>query len=477
MAARRKRGFSWIPRKYTTRYSVSIGGVDITIGADLVSASFTKSLLPETGKFSLRLDNNDGDFTDVYSGGEEVEFKYDFTSGTANTRRFLGVIDELRPSYGQKGAVIDVIGSHVTGELTNKLVNATYSGVLGDMVVKDLMSQFAPSNWTTNNVKTTSVSVTLTFNAVPLLQALFEVAEFCGFEIYGDDSRDLHFSKQGINNNDQDAVVFNDTHVSLKRLGKGELDVRTKVQVYSELDGLPIIATASTDDTPVKELAVKDIGMLSVDEAEFVASQELDLRKDAKDIGGGRSLLLASLNPGDMLYITIPPQRILDRFRIVKFTHHIPIQMTDYEVGEFVSVNEIFRDRIRKTFDTTAIVNIHNLDFSYNFSFDDDSLTDSVATNSNVVEIDSQLILDSGSTGTWVSLSKNVDKDITQVQVQALGEALQDATFFVQVEGSNFQQIVLDKLEAIVNSGKLLRLKIVFSTNNTRINSVAILFS
>ena len=116
--------------------------------------------------------------------------------------------------------------------------------------------------------------------------------------------------------------------------------------------------------------------------------------------------------------------------------------------------------------------------FSFNFDFADDTRTDTDATGSNVVTSDSQLILNSGTIGTWISSSTTALNTITKVQVKATGENIQDANFFVSADGgTNFLQVTLESLTTIVNQGKLLRLRIDFTTANPRIGSAVVLYS
>jgi len=326
--------FIFIPKKYNlSRYKILIDGVDKR--NEVISAEFSKAIAPDMGTFKLTLINNNNQFKNL--GSVDVELQHDFSDGT--TTRFKGKIEEIKDDFGEEGHGLEVMGSHVAGELLDRSVIASYDGSLSaDGVIKDLIDNFAPSGFTYVNVKASSVFPIISFNAVPLWKALSDVAELAkNFDLYVDDDKDLHFFKQGSINNDDEAVVIGQSLIELERLGKDVLDVRNKIRVYGEADGLPVIYTAedkpSQDVFGVKESTIQDTNITTEAEAESIGEARLAVEKNNYDIGGGTALILSSLQPGDFSFIN-NGKEILGRFRFVRFKHMFPTDMTEFEVED-----------------------------------------------------------------------------------------------------------------------------------------------
>lgn len=468
--------FIWIPRKYIdSRYKILIDGLDRR--ADIITCSFTKAVAPEMGTFKIILNNNNKSFSDLYKGGEDVELQYDFSLGT--TRVFLGTIEEAKDVFGRNGETLEIIGSHLGGELLNRTVIASYDGSLsGDEVIKNLISRFAPSGWTTNNVEACAIFPKADFNAVPLWKSLSDVTKICNYDLYGDDSRDIHFFAKGSKNNDNEAVVLSQNLITLKGFGKDTLDLRSKVQVYGSDDqGVPVIYS-STDTTQkvTREHVIFNNNVRDSQAAEDLANSRQEAFSRNDELGEGRSLLLPTLNPGDMVYLSNTLAEINARQRFVKFTHSLPDESTDFIIEDVRSMSKLFRERIEQDLQNESISNPFNLDFSYNFTFDNESLFDTQAST-NVKAAEGALKLQSGSSGTLISLPKNTEVNVTQVHVKAVGDGLENVSWLVSADnGNHFEPVILEELKSLGFPGKNLRLKAVISASGVRVDSAVVIY-
>jgi len=486
MAARRRRGFSWIPREYNTDFVILLNGVDVR--EHTVSCEFSKAIAPEVGTFVLRLDNNNSQYSNIFKGGETFEVRYDFNTPIASTKRFLGFVEELKEVFeGQDGHVLEVRGSHISGVLSDKTVIRSYVNSTADAIIKDLFSTYF-SSFTTNNVDASPAKPEVSWNNIPFWQAVAEIANAAGFVLYVDDDQDVHFFAKGGNINTQEAIVYEDTLIELEGLGTDTIEVRNKIRVHGEVDGLPVLFTSEdsssqTENTltfsdGVKERIIDDGNVASVAEAKSIADSELADKKDKKQSGRVTSWFLATLNAGESIWITNPEQKILDKFNVARLTHFLPEERTVCDIESVKTISNLFRDRDLKSVSLEKITNPNDLNFSSPvFSFDNDTLTDVNATDANIITSDGQLILNTGTTGTWISINTTAASDITKVQVKATGEVLQDATFFVHADGNTFEQVTLEELTVLANPGKLLRLRIDFGTANTRVGAAVILYS
>ncbi len=337
MAGVIEEGYIWIAPSWSKgKYQILIAGTDERTRT--ISASFSKAVAPEVGTFKILVDNNNRYFTNKYSGGETTEFRYDFGDGT--TRRFLGTVEEPKKVFGDSGSQIEIVGSHVTGELLNRTATASYDGtVSANAVIIDLISRFAPPGFTTNNVKSCSVFPVRTFIGVPLWKAISEIVALTrNFDLYVDDDKDVHFFQQGSVLNEDEAVIFGQDLLELESLGTDTLDVRNKIRVYGKSDGFPVIYTAQDTTSQgtygVREQVIIDDNIKTEEEAEHVAEAALAVSKNTFAEGGGTSLILPSLNPGDYVFISSPPHDVLGRYRFKKFTHKVPEEMTEFEVED-----------------------------------------------------------------------------------------------------------------------------------------------
>jgi len=289
--------FFWFPRKLNTQYKVLIDGSDER--KRILSASFTKSVAPELGRFKIMVDNNIGYFNGRYSGGEDVELQYDFGSGT--TRRFLGTLEETRDDFEEGGHKLELVGSQVGGALLDRSVIASYDGGLSaDAVLKDLITNFAPPGFTTANVAASTVFPKIRFNDVPLWKAMSDVNRLAkNFDLYVDDDKDVHFFQQSSVKNDEEAVVMGNNLINLEAIGRNILTVRNKIRVYGESDGMPVVYTAQNVSSQgvygIKEHVFTNKDITNRDEAKTIADALLARRRNTFEIGGGTSLIQSKL--------------------------------------------------------------------------------------------------------------------------------------------------------------------------------------
>jgi len=141
-------------------------------------------------------------------------------------------------------------------------------------------------------------------------------------------------------------------------------------------------------------------------------------------------------------------------------------------------LDTLFKKGGEKDLQQEGITNPFDLNFSYNFVFDDNSLFDQAASDDNISTANGKLVLSSGSTGTFVSLNKATTDDVSKVHVKAIGEDLGNVVFEVSADnGNNFQTVTLEALEGIDDKGNGLRLRVALNASTARVDSAVILYS
>ena len=142
--------------------------------------------------------------------------------------------------------------------------------------------------------------------------------------------------------------------------------------------------------------------------------------------------------------------------------------------GDFTT---LFVDTQKRDISRDPVLNLASMKFSYNFSFDDESDFDQAATDTGIAVANGKLILDSGSSGYFVSLNKATTDDVSSVQVKARGEDLENATFEVSADnGNTWQAVTLEEVTSILNQGNGLRLRIRLLANSARIEAAVVLY-
>lgn len=125
-----------------------------------------------------------------------------------------------------------------------------------------------------------------------------------------------------------------------------------------------------------------------------------------------------------------------------------------------------------------SIDNPNDLKFSYNFSFKDTSDLDGSASDSNVGVSNSQLVLTSGSSGTFISKNKVTKSNVSLVQVRVVGEDLGNIALAVSSDnGNNWQTVNYDELTTLTVQSMNLRLRIVFSAATARVDAAVVLYT
>ena len=132
---------------------------------------------------------------------------------------------------------------------------------------------------------------------------------------------------------------------------------------------------------------------------------------------------------------------------------------------------------MKKEMGQENINNPHKMKYSYNFTFDDESKVDISASSSYLIS-ESKIRKDSSvESATIISNAKDTPITVSFIHILAIGEVLDGATYWIQANPSAvYQQITLDTLTTVTSTGTELRLKIIITDNNTRIDSIVILY-
>ena len=473
---RRREQFIWIPPSRSTKWTCTIAGTDVS--DFILSGSLPHGLITEELICEIELDNSGEDFTNKFKARDVIEFKMDFSDGS--TVQFKGEIEEVKKRISGGFFSLLIKGAHFTAQTLDVMVTKEFIGATISDIRKDLITNFA-TDFSSNNVEENLTTIDIKFVNKPLLDCLIELDIQGDEDTYIDFDKDLHTFKRETHNNDNEAVVDDDSLITLRGLGTDSAEVRNKITVYGEAGELPVISTsedsASQTTFRTKENVITDTSIIDENQAQVFGDAERDQLKDPKNQGSADTLFMPKLNPGDMVYVISLAHKLHARFRMVKFVFKIPNETMEVFFNKERSIPKLFKDRIKKDLAQERIVNPFNMTHSFNFTFDNENKIDGAASADIVVE-DSKLRRDSGvETGIMVSIEKSTSVTANSCQLQVKGEQIDGATYLVQADSkADFQQVSIDSLETINNPGTELKLKIIITAANTRIDSAALLY-
>uniref|UniRef100_A0A6H1ZVV1 Tail protein n=1 Tax=viral metagenome TaxID=1070528 RepID=A0A6H1ZVV1_9ZZZZ len=477
MPRRQEQGFIWVPREKNTVYSIWIDSVDVT--TEVISSEWTRALIGMEASCKLTLIDSDGTYADTYVGGEVVELKLDFDDGSRS--QWKGKLERPKKKFGS-AYTLECIGSHYQSDLLDITVTESYDGTqTKDAVIKDLVDKYL-TGYTYANVASTTETFVGNFDNKPLWDCITDV---CGstHDSYLDSDKDFHFFAKESIENTTDAVVWADNLLEIENLGPDTIDVKNKIMVYGEDDnGLPIVyqtpdsdAQSSIDTHGRKELIIKDTSIKTYESAKDIGDAELSAQKDTANKGEATALILPDLNPGDMLWVTDPPQKVHGTFRLVKYTHFLPNEQTKVIFNKDKTIPQIFKDRKRAELQLQTITNPYKMTNSFNFSFDNLNNIDSTLS-SNITISDSNLKVLTGSVGTMISQLRSATTNITFVHLKVVGDALSGTTYWISTDnGDTYKSIELET-KVSVTAGTALRVKVILNSASTTIDSLCVMY-
>ncbi|KKM50800.1 hypothetical protein LCGC14_1555840 [marine sediment metagenome] len=473
-ATRRKRAFMWLPREATPQNDIKVDSVSVK--TKIWSAECTRAIAPEIGFFKILLDNNNEEFSEVYSGGETVEFFIDLTDGT--TRRFKGEIDTIKNKYDTgKGFTLELAGNHVSGGLLNITVTESFTGDTTVSDILDALNSTYLSGYTVNYTATdTTTKPTINWNNKPFWECITDLIKLISADAYVNDSLQINvFNKKSIINNNE-AIVWNDTMISTEGLGTQSLTTRNKIIVYGEAGALPVISTSedsiSQSSFGTKEQVIFDSKITTEAMADELSAAELFIQKTPETEGKANAFILPSLLPGDMIWISNPVFKIQGQYKIYKYTHKFPSERTECFIQTSREIPHIFKKRIENELALQTVTNPFKMTSSWNFVFDDET---EITTKDSNVEITGGLIkLNEGVQGTFTA-TKLVTSNVTNVHLKVIGSLLVGTIYKFSTDGGENIVDLSPETEITVPAGKNLWLKVEFNSVSSEINSLVVL--
>jgi len=480
-----KEAFIWIP-KPTGYGKIEISGVDYS--KRVYESEFVKPCTIGLGSFSCKLVNAKNDLDDLFSAGDEIVFST-VTSYNGTREQFKGRVDYPINNLSSKGKFLELEGRHKAFHTTETRICYRTSGEEPSEIVKDIIDTYlANYGYTYSNVNATSLSMPVNWSYVPFWDCIKEICDYSGFDFYIDNDLDSHFFEADSILNSDEAVVEGQNLLQNPEWGKNDIYERTRVIAQGQDDeGLPIIHTEidSGEGNVVREESVYDASANTLNKVTALAQSKLNSVTGLTPQAMVYSKGLETLEPGENIWISIPRQNIQAQYKILQLTHKFGRNgwRTDCMIErEFATAGKLIWDRVSDANKAIPIGNVNKLNFSVNYTFDDDTLTSS---HSDTSINDGKLILasESDNSGTWISTTTQADSNVSSIELRTKGTDLTFSTFYFSLDnGDSWEQIVKDTLVTpSQTNGQNLKAKVILNKNwsnlSPQLNSMAFLYN
>lgn len=474
--------FVFIPRLFTPNWKIQVirsDGTTDDITNDLIYTEFDLPVTESIGQFKIILDNNRDTYTELYNGGETVKIYLDMTNAT--DKKFEGILEHVKRVDGDYGVVLELTGMHIAGKLVDITVVESYADTKIEDILADLVSTYASGFTYSKATYPCATTATVNWEHQGFWTCIYDLCVLAGYDCYVDVSKAFHFFPQNSITSVLEAVVYGPTLLETEGLGEDTADVKNRIIVYGEDDkGLPIIYTSSDTSSQssynVKEKIIKDSSIKTMAQAKERGDAELDELKEPMVKGMPKCLGMPDINPGDLVWVSIPPLGLHNKYRVLNATHII-------DKGDFTTELELskptkgfsyqFKQQTKADLVSRAVLNPNRLEFSYNFTFDDDTN----CNHENTATKDGYLY-PTAATGIMTSIVKTASNNIQYFELRYEGENLESSTFDVSTDdGLNWQtNISKNILKTAEYTGKKLIVRINLSGTSSKVYSLALLY-
>ncbi len=479
-----------IPKARNTQPKVEINGVDET--SKVYDSEWVKPATVGIGSFRVQLKNAFGRVTGKYLKGQTVKFYFD--NSNASRLQFEGRIDFIGDMISENGQFLDIRGRHKSWLLTETKVNHNAENADPADILKGIIDKLPSSyGFTYNNVKNVGITISKEWNYVDFWDCVKELCEKSKFDCRVDNDLDFHFHKRDTIINYDEFIVEGLNHRGTDKFGTDDYQEKTRVTAIGEDDaGIIIIDTAKSpkEGTEIREGGpVKDSSANTIEKVQALAEGKLEELTNRPPQAIFRSYGLETLEPGEDLWIVIMRQKIYGIYRALSHTFRFGSKRGGVrsEVNiekESVGISQIMENIITNENKISKAQNVNKLEFSHNFDFNNDNLTES---HKQTEVKDGLLVLaDAGfNDGEWISTSRTAAKNITQVELRYIGKDMTSSRFWFSLNnGVSWQQFSGKGALTVPDAGhigKNIKCKIEpvkdDLNTNPQLNSAAILFS
>jgi len=469
-----------IPKARNTHCKVEINGDDMT--TRVIKSSFIYPCTSGIGTFTATISNAFGQYNGSFAEGQYVKFYAD--NADATTLQFWGRIDYIKNNISDSGQFLEIEGRHRNYLLTETLVCYSVVGATTSDILKAIIDQLPGTyGFTQTNIATDTTTMNVEWNYKPFWDCVVELCNKAGFDCYVDNDLDFHYFEANSILNADEAIVEGDNFISTKDWGTDNTYEKTRVTaIGQDNEGLPIVYTAIVDDegTDIREVFVRDSSANTEASVQNIAEAKLSELTNRNPQATIKSYGLDSLKPGENLPIIVPRQQINGQYKVIEIHHNFGAEYGGWREEliieeEAVGTATIIQKVMQKTNLAINSDNINKLNYSYNFSFDDDK-----GTHSTTEITEGVLKTTTGNAaGTWISPNKPHGSNVTTCEIRAIGDAIPGTLFYASADGGNTWKSLgsTRTLYTFSPPGENIKIKVIFASESTQIKSLVLLYS
>ena len=465
----------WIPPAYTPIYKivVSTSSQDYDITDYLIKGEYTDGITETIGSFAFTIDNSTENYTTAFSLYDEVKVYLDYGT-TASTLRFTGLIERVSKLKNQlvitgRSSAMRAIGKNITIDKTDTRSN----------ILTYIVNIYFSGTISTSGIEEDNETTHASYFEVPFWDVVQDLCK-AGRSAYIDKDYNLQYFLTGSRTNEAEAIVHDQNLISVGDFSPDLQQIYNKVKVYGrDVDGIPILASATADTSltkgDIKELKITDNSILTVEQAQERANAELEYYKDPPTVGEVTSLGLPTLQPGEKLRISDPPDGLEPKaYEIQSFTHkfsndepfqtNVTIKKARSSISNILKLRVDFENRVPDNY------NPREMDYSLVYDFETD-----VGTHLRTKILSGVLKTDGSSSGTWTSPLVTLDSKMTDFEIFVNGSNLQGRKLWISTNGGAIWKYIYETTVSIT-PGKYIQLKIDIPSEITEIESLGITY-
>jgi len=306
----------------------------------------------------------------------------------------------------------------------------------------------------------------------------------CGYFAYVDQYKKWIFQPKGSVYNYDEAITDEYNLIEVGEFKYDTTELKNKIKVYGgEVKGIKLLYTAEDIDSQnsygIKELNVENNNLIEYSAIVEYGEQILELKKDPILIGEFNSVLLSSIQPGELIFISSDSDDVdAAYYEIISYKHSIGENSFESNVfinKESLKIEHVITDSINTSIDQqNKIANLDNLEFSYPLFFEDSLI--GTFTNT-LIDGNSLKLITGNSNGSWVSPVKNTTNIVSKAKLQLIGDTLSGITISVSFNnGLSYQLISNNETITPLNSGTEIKILINIANTSSSVFSLNLLY-
>ncbi|WP_457556317.1 XkdQ/YqbQ family protein [Candidatus Pyrohabitans sp.] len=336
--------------------------LDGTPTTRLVKVMTIDSITKGAKSFEVVLSNHDDSLNNTYEVYDSAKVEID------GTTVFNGWIEHIEP---RDDGLLILKGRDKLGQLMDRQdVVESYTNQTRSYIVKDIIQKYS-TGITTNNVQSTTETITRTFKGVTAFDVIQEMADEEGFEFYLDENDDLHFEPRAFEDSGltielgvSKVVEFNFPAVGYDIVNRvdvrGKIDETTGTQVGARVEDLESQKFYGI----VKAISIVDEKLQTADECRERGRKILD--EKAWKLQQGEIVVVGyeTLKAGQLVYLKGFGKVPDGYYLVIEKRHEYPPGLTYIKISQFEKVPEHvivnllkrMREREKESIDESSVL-------------------------------------------------------------------------------------------------------------------------